>query len=204
LISGQDPDQVAFVVDDILGEEEGIVKDLTPLFGSLRHISGALILGSGKIVPVVDIPELIKTAMNRKEKFSGEEILNRLQTSKPVLPKVLVAEDSLTARSLMRNILESSGFEVKTAVDGAEAWQFLQESSYDLVVSDVEMPRMNGFDLTATIRSNAEIRDIPVILVTALETADDRRRGMEAGANAYINKSSFEQNHLIETINRLL
>jgi two-component system chemotaxis sensor kinase CheA len=113
-------------------------------------------------------------------------------------------EDSITARSLLRNIIESAGFDVTTAVDGVEAMDVLKKEQFTLVVSDIEMPRMNGIELTTRIRSDQELADLPVILVTALESADDRQRGMEAGANAYINKSNFEQNNLIETIQRLI
>ena len=118
--------------------------------------------------------------------------------------RVLVAEDSFTVRSMLRNFIENAGFTVFTAVDGQEAFDFLQNELVDIVVSDVEMPRMNGFELTAKIRENIRFADLPVILVTALDSADDRQRGMEAGANAYIVKSSFEQSNLIETIKRLI
>jgi two-component system chemotaxis sensor kinase CheA len=117
---------------------------------------------------------------------------------------ILVAEDSITLRALLRNIIESAGYRVKTAVDGMEAFQFLKNEAFDLLVSDVEMPRMTGFELTAKIRNDKRLVETPVILVTALDSADDRQRGMEAGANAYIVKGSFEQSNLIETIRRLI
>jgi len=117
---------------------------------------------------------------------------------------ILVAEDSITLRSLLRNIIESAGYKVKTAVDGMEAFQFLSEESFDLVVSDVEMPRMSGFDLTVRMRNDKRFAELPVILVTALDSHEDRQRGMESGANAYIVKGSFEQSNLIDTIRRLI
>jgi two-component system chemotaxis sensor kinase CheA len=117
--------------------------------------------------------------------------------------KVLVVEDSVTSRMLLKGILESAGYQVKTAVDGVEAYTTLRENEFDLVVSDVEMPRMNGFDLTAKVRSDKRLANLPVILVTALESREERERGIDAGANAYIVKSSFDQSNLLEVIQRL-
>ncbi len=117
---------------------------------------------------------------------------------------ILVVEDSITARSLLKNILEAAGYEVMTAVDGVEAFTQLRSGDFDLVVSDVDMPRLNGFDLTAKIRGDKKLADLPVVLVTALESREDRERGIDVGANAYIVKSSFDQSNLLEVIRRLI
>jgi two-component system chemotaxis sensor kinase CheA len=117
---------------------------------------------------------------------------------------VLVVEDSITSRMLLKGILESAGYQVKTAVDGVEAFTFLRSERFDLVVSDVEMPRMNGFDLTERIRADKKLAELPVVLVTALETREDRERGIDAGANAYLVKSSFDQSNLLEAVRRLV
>ena len=119
-------------------------------------------------------------------------------------PSVLVAEDSMTARMLLKDILESAGYEVKTAVDGVEAMKFLQDDDYQLLVSDVEMPGMDGFELTGKIRKNNNLRELPVILVTALKSPEDRERGMEAGANAYIEKGKFEPQNLLDIVEKLI
>ena len=105
---------------------------------------------------------------------------------------------------MLKNILEAAGYRVETAVDGLDGFGKLQDGGFDLVVSDVDMPRMNGFDLTARIRRDPELRDTPVVLVTALESREDRERGVDAGADAYIIKSSFDQSNLLETIKRLI
>ena len=104
---------------------------------------------------------------------------------------------------LLKGILESAGYRVKTAVDGAEAFAALRAERFDLVVSDVEMPRMNGFDLTRKIRADKKLAELPVVLVTALETREDRERGIDVGANAYLIKSSFDQSNLLEAVRRL-
>jgi two-component system chemotaxis sensor kinase CheA len=117
---------------------------------------------------------------------------------------LLVVEDSITARTLLKNILESAGYDVKTAVDGIDAFTALKTQEFDLVVSDVAMPRMDGFDLTARIRADKKLAELPVVLVTALESRENKERGIEVGANAYIVKSSFDQSNLLEVIQRLI
>ena len=195
--------KIAFAIDDILGEQEGIVKDLGLQLSHVTNIAGATILGNGSVVPILHPSELINSASqtNTSLDYSFD---NTVSAGNAVQKSILVAEDSITIRTLLRNFIENAGFSVKTAVDGMEAYQFMQNENFDLIVSDIEMPRMNGFELTAKIRDDKKHSDLPVILVTALETADDKQRGMEAGANAYIVKSSFEKSNLIETIQRLI
>jgi two-component system chemotaxis sensor kinase CheA len=117
---------------------------------------------------------------------------------------LLVVDDSVTTRALVQSILETAGYEVLTASDGFEGWQVLKHRGADLVVSDIQMPRMDGFTFVETMRASREFRDTPVILVTAMSRDEDRSRGLEAGADAYLVKRSFDQSELIETINRLL
>ena len=118
-------------------------------------------------------------------------------------PLVLVVDDAVTTRTMERNLLEGAGYRVEVAVDGAEAWTALKAGEFDLVVSDVDMPRLDGFELTARIRAEARLADLPVVLVSALETREDKERGIDVGANAYVVKSSFEQSNLLEIIRRL-
>ena len=136
--------------------------------------------------------------MTRRHRTGPEQ-----QIRAPAQRKVLVAEDSITSRLLLKGILEAAGYAVKTAVDGMEAFTALRAESFDVLVSDVEMPRMNGFELTARIRANRELAELPVVLVTALESREDRERGVDAGANAYLVKSSLDQGDLLEALRRL-
>jgi len=115
-----------------------------------------------------------------------------------------VVEDSVTTRSLEKSILEGAGYEVAAAADGGEAWRLLQGAEFDLVVSDIEMPRMDGFALVEAVRGAKRLRDLPVVLVTALEKDEEKARGLAAGADAYLLKSAFDQSLLLETIRRLL
>ncbi len=195
--------KIGFIVDEVLGEQEGIVKDLGPQLIHVKNIAGATVLGNGQVIPIISVPELIDSAVSAKAYDHTIQSKDEEQTGISV-KKILVAEDSITSRTLLRNILETAGFQVKTAIDGLDAYQLLQTDDYDLVVSDVEMPNLNGFELTLKIRNNVRFANIPVVLVTALSSDFDKQRGMEAGANAYIVKSNFEQSNLVETINRLI
>jgi two-component system chemotaxis sensor kinase CheA len=127
-----------------------------------------------------------------------------IKPEQPKLKSVLVVEDSITARTLLKNILETAGYAVKTAVDGMDGFTVLRSGHFDLVISDVEMPRLNGIELTAKIRSEKKFADLPVILVTALDSREDRERGIDVGANAYIVKSSFDQANLLDAVRRLI
>ena len=118
--------------------------------------------------------------------------------------RLLIAEDSITARTLVKSILEEAGYEVVATVDGMDALSRLKTEPFDLLVSDVDMPRMNGFELTARIRADKKLSELPVVLVTALGSQKDREYGIEVGANAYIVKSDFDQSNLLEIIRRLL
>ncbi len=198
--------KIAFVADEVLGEHEGIVKSLGRQLRHVNNIAGATLLGDGRLVPVLHLPELMETALQHGEAvehvpLAGED---QTETTTDEQTDILVVEDSITVRNVLRNIIEASGFRVTTAVDGMEAYEKLQKETFSLVVSDIDMPRMNGFELTTKIRENRQLADLPVVLVTALESAEDRKRGLEAGANAYIRKGSFDKGNLVETINRLI
>jgi len=118
--------------------------------------------------------------------------------------KILVAEDSITSRTMLKNILETAGYLVTVAVDGADAFAKAKTDTFDLILTDVDMPRMNGFELTTKIKKDAHLSEIPVVLCTSLESREDKERGVEAGADAYIVKNSFSQGNLLEIIKRLI
>ena len=199
LVSGQT--RIAFNVDEVVEEQQVLVKGLGKLLKRVRNISGATILGSGKIVPVIHVADLMKSAargigLQKPEIKEDAPIRNT--------GRILVAEDSITSRTLLKNILETAGYQVVTAIDGAAAYTRARSEEFDLILSDVDMPRMNGFELTVKVKSDTRLRDIPVVLVTSLESRDDKERGIEAGADAYIVKSSFDQGNLLEVIRKLI
>ncbi len=198
LILGSGNERIAFAVDAVLDEREVLVKRLRKPLLKVRNIAGATVLGSGQVAPILNVTELIKTARRSPVR----------RASAPPAPaiaarRVLVAEDSITSRMLLKGILESAGYLVKTAVDGLEAFTLLRSEAFDLLVSDVEMPRLNGFDLTARLRADRQLAELPVVLVTALASREDRERGVEVGANAYLVKSDLDQSDLLEALRRL-
>lgn len=193
--------RIALQVDEVLAEQEVLVKGLGNQLRRVRNIAGATILGAGTVVPVLNISDLMNSAVRPGVTPQGSTAVENNPTQKG---RILVAEDSITARMLLKNILETEGYQVTTAVDGADAFTQLRSAEFDLLVSDVDMPRMSGFELTTSVRANKKMGELPVILVTALESRQDRERGIEVGANAYIVKSSFDQSNLLEVIGRLL
>jgi two-component system, chemotaxis family, sensor kinase CheA len=197
--------RIAFVVDQILREEEVLVKPLRKPLNRVRHVAGITVLSSGKTAPVLNVSDLIQTA-RRIGPLPAPASPGAKPAKTPQAPqkRVLVVEDSITSRMLLKGILESAGYVVRTAVDGVDAFTALREDHIDLVVSDVEMPRMNGFDLAGRIRADKRLADLPVVLVSALESRDERERGIDVGASAYIIKSSFDQGNLLEAVRRLI
>lgn len=202
VILGAGADLAAFAVDELLAEQEVVVKDLGPHLRRVCNVTGATVLPTGRIALILNATDLVRTALGH----APSQTLSAALAAQPTEAKkrLLVIDDSVTTRTLVKSILEAAGYEVLDAVDGMEAWQILQEKGADLVVSDVEMPRMDGFALTEAIRGSKRLQNLPVILVTAMETEQDRMRGLDAGANAYLLKSAFDQTNLIETINQIL
>jgi two-component system chemotaxis sensor kinase CheA len=192
--------QIAFMVDEVIREQEILVKPLGPQLQKIANIAGATIVDGGSVVPVLNVSDLVKSATRSSQSNAVAAPAERTQSQSAIL----VAEDSITSRTLLKSILETAGYEVETAVDGVDAYTKLKAGQFDLVVSDVDMPRLNGFGLTAKVRADKRLAETPVILITALDSRSDREHGIDVGANAYIVKSSFDQGHLLEVIRRLL
>jgi len=193
----------AIQVDGLIDEQEVMLKPMGALLKRVRHVSGVTILGAGEICMVLNAHDLALGVLNatspttlpHSAQSDGEEETRKV---------ILLAEDSITTRTQEKRILESAGYEVVTAVDGADAFQKLPLREYDAVVSDVEMPNMDGLTLASRIRENARYNELPIILVTSLASDEDKKRGIEVGANAYITKGTFEQKILIDTLRRLV
>ncbi len=190
----------ALLVDAVLDDQEITIKSLGRQLKRVPNVLGATLLGDGRIVPLLHPQDLLKSA--RQTEPAPLRGGNGAETE--TTPRVLVAEDSVTSRGLLKTILENDGYEVVTATDGLEGWSLLKQSDFDLLVSDIEMPHLDGFALTERIRDDHRLRDLPVVLVTALQSPEDRARGLDAGANAYIVKSGFDQSNLLDVIRRLL
>src|SRR4051794_39030692 len=197
---GAGSQRVGLVIDQVVGEQEIVVKPLGYPLQRVRYVSGATILGSGRVVPILNVSDLTRAAVSTSTSMV-------VPASAPVEQRrlrVLVADDSLTTRTLERYILEAAGYEVELAGDGIEALAVLDERGCDVLVSDVDMPGLDGVSLTAHVRQVPRFREFPIILVTSLASAEDRERGLQAGADAYMVKSSFDQDQLLRTIQELV
>ncbi len=192
--------QVAFRIEDLYGTQEVVIRGMGGLFSRVRNVSGAAILGDGQVVMILNVADLVKSA----QKGIGLTASIPVRIKEANRRRVLVVDDSITTRTLEKNILENAGYQVMVAADGEEAWAILQSDSVDGIVADVNMPRMDGFVLTRKIKDHEKLKDRPVVLVTSLETPQDKIRGMEAGADAYIMKGTFDQGDLLATIDRLI
>src|SRR5579859_523348 len=199
VLVGSGLQRVALLIDRVVGEQEIVVKPLPYPLVRVRHIAGATILGSGRIVPILNVADLLRGAARSVPTFVAPPVAEPQRKQQ----RVLVADDSLTTRTMERYILEAAGYEVELAGDGAEALALLQERGCDVLVSDIEMPGLDGIELTARVRAEPRLRDLPIILVTSLDSATDRERGLQAGADAYIVKTSFDQDQLLRTIREI-
>lgn len=189
----------ALMVDELLEETEIVIRPLElPDESVSESLAGVALLPSGRITLVLSVAALLQRAGG-----TDRTVRARGATRAPAR-RVLVVDDSITTRTLEASVLQAAGYEVLTAVDGRAAWQLLQERGADLVLSDVQMPNMDGYQLCELIRSNPKFESLPVILVTSLESPEQRRRGLEAGADAYIVKSSFDQEELLDTVRQLM
>lgn len=194
--------RIGFHVDEILGEQEVVAKRFGTQLGKVSNFSGATITGDGKVVPILSVPDLVKAAVLAADSVKAGP-MNDLE-NKGRQKTILVVEDSITSRTLLKNALQAAGFNVKTAVDGVEGLTLVRAEPVDLVVSDIDMPRMNGLDMTSKIRSDKRTSELPVILITSNDSKEIMDRGIAVGADAYILKSGFDQSNLIDVIERLV
>jgi two-component system chemotaxis sensor kinase CheA len=193
-------EKLGILVNELIDEQEVVLKQHSSILKRVRNISGSTILGTGEICLILNPYDLIQTAGRSEARVIKEIIPDSNKSGK----NILVVEDSITVRTQMKRILKGAGYEVAVAVDGLEAFTMLCESHFDAVVSDIQMPNMTGLELTEKIRKNKKYSEMPIILITSLSSDSDRKRGVEAGANAYITKPSFDQKILLDTLRRLV
>ncbi len=199
VVAGVAERRLGLVVDELEETSELVVADLGPQVRGLATVAGGALLPDGRSAVVLDVAAV----MDEATRSGAAPAVAGLEERRRRL-RVLLADDSLTTRALEKIILEGAGFEVVTCGDGEVAWRTLRAEPVDTVVSDIQIPRLDGFGPTAHTHSNPRLRDLPVVLVTSLESPEDRARGLEAGADAYIVKRTFDQRELIETLKRLV
>lgn len=190
------------IVNAVRAEQELVFKELRGPLRSQRAFAGAALLGSGDIVPILDVQALFELAVRSAAVRVARSSEPTSASGRP--GRVLVVEDSLVAGELEKGILLAAGYDADVVHDGVEALEALRREDWDLVISDVDMPRMDGFELTARLRADERLRDIPVIIVTSRDSVDSRRRGVDVGADAYVAKREFDQTQILETVRRLI
>lgn len=195
--------RLGLLVDELAGEQEIVMKNLGKQLAKVGGIAGATVLGNGQVILVLHAGDLVKLAGRQATRQAAMEMKGKqeLKQSK----RVLVVDDSITTRTLEKNILEAAGYQVRLATDGEEAFGLLGvEGPPHLIVSDINMPRLDGFELAQRVKQDVRYSEIPVILVTSLDSPADKARGIEVGADAYIVKSQFDQGNLLDTIEQLI
>jgi two-component system sensor histidine kinase and response regulator WspE len=193
--------QFGMIVDSFLGERDLEVRPLDPRLGKVPDVNSASLLENGDPVLIVDVEDLVRSIDNvlmgrRLSRVEFERMAEQARQRK----RILVVDDSITVRELERQLLHARGFLVDVAVDGMDGWNAIRATHYDLVVTDVDMPRMDGIGLVSLIKSDPSRRDIPVVIVSYKDREEDRLRGLDAGANRYLTKSSFHDETFVDTI----
>lgn len=191
---------IALLVNKIIGEREIVIKSLQDPLKNIPYVLGATLSGNGEIILVLNLSDVLSKAMVSNKIIVINKDLNQMVDTRK---KLLVADDSITTRTFVKNILTSKGYNVVSVADGKEAWDLLQKEKFDLLITDVEMPNLDGFSLTELIKKNITLHDIPVIIVTSLENEEQRKRGLEVGANAYIVKNKFDSRSLVELVDKM-
>jgi two-component system chemotaxis sensor kinase CheA len=191
---------IAVAVDELLDEKEGVVKDLHPIVMKAKKLSGGVLTGDGSVVLVLNAPDLIDAFQT----LDTAPLLKSATTREKRTPTILVVDDSITTRSLEKSILETNGYHVLVAMDGMEALSRLRTEKIDLVVCDVEMPRLDGFGVLQEVKKDEQLAKIPFIMVTSLEKREDKERGLSLGADGYIVKRKFDQKDLLDTVRQML
>lgn len=193
---------IALLVEEIIGEREMVIKPLRAPLQNIACVIGGTLAGNGRVLIVLNPHDLITRAVHAKKAIRAKQ--EDMTISKKSRPRILVVDDSITTRTLEKNILESRDYEVVVAANGKEAWDLLQEEKFSLLITDVMMPVMDGFTLTENVKKSEKHRDLPVIIVTSLGSDAEKKRGIEVGANAYVVKNEFESGALLEIVSQLV
>ncbi|MES0132846.1 hybrid sensor histidine kinase/response regulator [Mesorhizobium sp. M0029] len=194
-------DAYGLIVDRFLGERELVIRPLDPRFAKIKDISAAALMEDGSPVLIFDVDDLIRS-VEKLASSSGFRALRRAAGGPEASrrKRVLVIDDSLTVRELQRKMLGNYGYEVEVAVDGMDGWNAVRSGPFDLVVTDIDMPRMDGIELVSLIRKDADLKNTPIMIVSYKDREEDRARGLDAGADYYLTKSSFQDEALIHAV----
>lgn len=194
-------DAYGLVVDNFLGECDLVVRPLDPRLGKVANYSAAALLLDGTPVLIFDVDDLVCSINNQ---LGGKRLSSVSATdakdAEKVQKRILVVDDSITVRELERKMLEHKGYRVDVAVDGMDGWNAIRSGHYDLIISDVDMPRMNGIEMVTQIRQHPDMKTLPIIIISYKDKEDDKLAGLQAGANYYLTKSSFQDRSFVDAV----
>lgn len=205
VVLGERNQRYGLLVDRFLGERELVVQPLDPRLGKVKDISAAALMEDGAPVLIVDVDDMVRSI---EKLVSSGELTNvghaALEAATQKRKRVLVVDDSLTVRELERKLLEGAGYATDVAVDGMDGWNAVRSGNYDLIITDVDMPRMDGIELASLIKKDETFKSLPVMIVSYKDRDEDRMRGLNAGADYYLTKGSFHDETLIQAVADLI
>jgi two-component system sensor histidine kinase and response regulator WspE len=193
----------ALEVDRLVGEMDLVVRPLDPRLGKVAHFSTVSIDSEGRPILIADVDDLIRTFDRLAGKGLGG-VLSPQPAKSAGSRRILVVDDSLTVREVERKLLQDAGYTVETAVDGADGWNQLAKGRFALVVTDVDMPRMNGIELVTRMKADERFCDLPIIIVSYKDREEDRQMGLKAGADFYLTKGSVHDQGLLSAVQDLI
>jgi two-component system sensor histidine kinase and response regulator WspE len=201
VVLGEQHNRYGLTVDRFLGGRELVVQPLDPRLGKIKDVSAAALMEDGSPVLIVDVEDLVRSM----ERLAATDRLTRVQRTaadagQQRRKRVLVVDDSLTVRELQRKLLDHRGYDTEVAVDGMDGWNAARGGHFDLIVTDIDMPRMDGIELLTLIRKDAKLKSMPVVILSYKDRDEDRRRGLDAGADYYLTKSSFHDDTLLRAV----
>jgi two-component system sensor histidine kinase and response regulator WspE len=188
------------VVDQFLGERELVVQPLDPRLGKVPDISAAALMEDGSPVLIIDVEEMLRSIEAGLAAGGSADLPTKKRLSEARPKRVLAVDDSLSVRELERKLLTSRGYFADVAVDGLEAWNAVRSGEYDLVITDIDMPHLDGIGLAGRMKKDARLKNIPVLIVSYKESEEERLRGLEAGADYYLAKGSFHDQTLLQAV----
>ena len=206
VVLGDDHGKVGLVVERFLGEQDLVVRTLDPRLGKIPHVAAAAILDDGSPALIIDVEDTLATL--RKQlgdgSLAGIGTAEASEGPRRATKRILIAEDSITVREVERQLLLRLGYDVAVAVDGMDAWNQLRAGRFDMLVTDIDMPRMNGIELVRLVRADGRFAHLPIAVVSYKDREEDRRAGLDAGANAYLTKGSFHDQSFTATVTELV
>jgi len=204
LIIGNEKTNYALIVDEVLGDNEIVSRPLAKQLKSIEHVSGSALLLDGGIALIADVKDMVQTLSTAQHLGTQEVDVDESATGTEKQGRILIVEDSVTVREVERHVLASAGYDVVTAVDGKDGLNKIKRGHFDVIVSDVDMPRLDGIEMIRQLRSQERYATIPIIVVSYKDRKEDRQKALDVGATYYVTKSEFDSGEMLELIADLI